>query len=72
MWAMGCVIFHMCAHDPPFYGENLISLGYNIVNKPPKKIPTSYSQELNQFILKLLDKQPTSRPSAKEIMTILS
>jgi len=62
----------MCAFDPPFYGENLISLGYNIVNKSPKKIPATYSTELADFITKLLDKQPATRPSSKEVVTILN
>lgn len=69
---MGCVIFHMCSHEPPFYGENLISLGYNIVNKNPKKIPSAYSTELANFITRLLDKQPATRPSSKEVVTILN
>jgi NIMA (never in mitosis gene a)-related kinase len=43
IWAYGCVIFHLAALEPPFSGENLINLGYNIVNKPPKPLPTQYS-----------------------------
>lgn len=39
IWAFGCVIFHLAALEPPFIGENLINLGYNIVNKPPKPLP---------------------------------
>lgn len=43
IWAFGCVIFHLAALEPPFSGDNLINLGYNIVNKPPKPLPTQYS-----------------------------
>ena len=43
IWALGCVIFHMAALEPPFHGDNLISLGYNIVNKAPKGLPPQYS-----------------------------
>lgn len=71
IWAMGCVLFELAALAPPFYGENIISLGFNIVNKNPKKIPGIYSNSLKKFILTLLDKNPAKRPSAKEIESIL-
>lgn len=38
IWAVGCVAYFMCECDPPFSGSNLISLGYNIVNRSPKPI----------------------------------
>jgi len=68
---MGCVLYHLCTQGPPFYGENLISLGYNIVNKQPKPIPSTYSSTLSSFILSLLNKQPASRPSSNEVVTML-
>ena len=68
---MGCVLFHLCSKSPPFYGENLISLGYNIVNKVPKKIPSSYSKELKKFITSLLEKKPSIRPTARQALQTL-
>jgi NIMA (never in mitosis gene a)-related kinase 2 len=46
VWALGCVLYHMCAFEPPFVGENLISLGYQIVHKAPKNLPPIYSKAL--------------------------
>lgn len=69
---MGCVLFHLCNLGPPFYGENLISLGYNIVNKSPKPIAKHYSKELQALIFSLLDKKPTNRPSAKEAASTIT
>ena len=39
VWALGCVIFYMASLEPPFQGENLIALGYSIVNRAPKALP---------------------------------
>ena len=69
---MGCVLFQLCSLGPPFYGENLISLGYNIVNKKPKPIPKMYSKELSNFIMSLLDKNPAKRPSSKESVNMIT
>ena len=43
IWAIGCVLYHLAALRPPFYSENLVSLGYNIVHKFPSKLPKQYS-----------------------------
>jgi len=43
LWAFGCVLYHMAALEPPFNGESLVALGFNIVHKFPKPIPSTYS-----------------------------
>ncbi|CAD8199171.1 unnamed protein product [Paramecium pentaurelia] len=70
IWALGCVVFYMAALEPPFQGENLIALGYSIVNRAPKALPPQYSTRLSQFIWKLLEKIPALRPSIQEVNTI--
>lgn len=66
IWAIGCVLYHICALEPPFQGENLITLGFNIVNKNPKPLPGLYSAKLMNIINFLLQKNPAKRPSARE------
>ncbi len=39
----------MAALEPPFYGDNLIALGYSIVNKSAKRIPENYTGYLNIY-----------------------
>lgn len=40
VWALGCVFYHICCLDTPFKGDNLIALGFNIIHKFPKPIPS--------------------------------
>lgn len=68
VWALGCVIYHMCSLETPFKGENLISLGFNIVHKYPKPIPAQYSSKLNSFIMQFLEKNAHQRPKLQEII----
>ena len=60
-------MYHLTALEPPFYGENLITLGYNIVHKYPKPIGNKYSPRLSNFIFKLLDKTPNNRPKISDV-----
>ena len=54
VWAVGCVVYQLCTLDPPFTGENLITLGYAICKDQPQDIPGQYSQKLRVMISKFL------------------
>ena len=47
-----------------------MALGYNIVNKPPKEMPSHISKILRETILKMLEKNPTQRPNIKEVSVL--
>ena len=66
IWSFGCSLYHLASLDPPFTGNNLIVLGNNIVKGRPKELPGFYSNELKNFIGKMLTKKPEKRPSAKD------
>ena len=68
IWALGCVLYHLTNFEPPFIGENLISLGFNIVNKPPKPLNSMYSLRLANFIFRLLEKNPGKRPKVMDLI----
>lgn len=72
VWAMGCILYQMCTGKAPFAGENLISLGYSIVHNQPPPISNAYSSELSELVMKLLEKNPTKRPSAAEAFMLIS
>ena len=71
IWALGCIIYYMAALEAPFLGDNLITLGNNIVQKPTPDIPTKYSNKLSEVINLLLQKESANRPSASEILRVV-
>uniref|UniRef100_A0A8C8RIV1 non-specific serine/threonine protein kinase n=1 Tax=Pelusios castaneus TaxID=367368 RepID=A0A8C8RIV1_9SAUR len=70
IWALGCVLFEMCALRPPFDGINLVSLFYKIVKGVYAPVPKCYSQPLQDLIRAILEKCPEKRPSASSILNI--
>lgn len=62
------MVYYLACLEPPFSGENLISLGYNIVNRFPKNLPIAYSENLSSFIMALLEKNNEKRKSLVEIL----
>ncbi|EGR31459.1 protein kinase domain protein [Ichthyophthirius multifiliis] len=71
IWAIGVALYHVSCFETPFSGDNLIALGYNIVNNQPKPLPNIYSQELSNFIGKIIEKDPLKRPSAQQLVEYL-
>ena len=61
----------MASLEPPFQGDNLITLGNNIVNKKPKPMPQIYSSKFVNFVEKLLAKKPSERPTAKVAVMLI-
>jgi serine/threonine protein kinase len=68
IWGLGCVLYKLCALDPPFLGENLNILGQNIVIKSFKSLPPKFTPKLVSFITNLLEKNPKSRPNILEVI----
>lgn len=67
IWGLGCVLHHLACLEPPFHGENLIILGYNILHKQPKKPPFIYGEKLSNLIFSLLNKNVLGRPNIKQV-----
>ena len=71
VWAIGCAIYHLACLEPPFQGDNLITLGNSIVNKKAKPLPQIYSSKMQNFIDKFLIKKASERPTAKECVQLI-
>ncbi|XP_068103801.1 uncharacterized protein [Hyperolius riggenbachi] len=70
IWALGCVLYEMCALKPAFNATNLISLFYKIVKGEYAPLPDCYSSNLHLLVKSILDKCPDSRPSTNGILSL--
>lgn len=68
IWAMGCILYEMCALSYPFNASNLLGLVYQIVQQEPAAVPDEYSPGLRQLVGQLLSKDPDGRPDAPAIL----
>jgi len=69
MWALGCVIYELCALRVPFEANDLPHLVDKIVRGPTAKIPTpQFSRELSDLVGELLLRMPNQRPTAEKVL----
>jgi len=71
VWALGCVLYEICALKRAFESSSLAGLIYRIVNDRHDEIPGFYSQDMNDLISQLLAKSLESRLSLSEVSAIL-
>ncbi|GBG29127.1 Serine/threonine-protein kinase Nek2 [Hondaea fermentalgiana] len=70
IWALGCLIYEMCALRPPFEAANVVSLGKRISAGRFSRIPMRYSDELQAVVQSMLTLSPTRRPSVSQLMSL--
>merc|ERR1719183_418533 len=70
VWALGCVLFELCALKRAFESSSLAGLIYRIVNDRHDPIPDLYSKSLSDLISQLLAKSTQSRPSLTDLSAI--
>lgn len=68
IWAMGCILYEMCALRVPFDGHDLKSLIRNITKAPTPDLPPRYSKSLQDLLNMLLNRDPSCRPEAEEVL----
>ncbi|XP_030849826.1 serine/threonine-protein kinase Nek6 [Strongylocentrotus purpuratus] len=69
VWALGCLLYEVCAFEPAFDAHNLLSLYYKIVKGDNPTIPSTYSTDLQDLLTFILEKDPDKRPSATTILS---
>jgi len=71
LWSLGLLIIELASGEYP-YGKrkSFIEMIQNILNSPEPNLPDNglYSEELRDFLNKILTKDPKKRPTAAELM----
>jgi len=69
VWALGCVVYELCAMHVPFEANDLPQLVNKIVCAPVARIPTAqYSRELSDIVYELFARQACQRPTAEKVL----
>jgi NIMA (never in mitosis gene a)-related kinase 1/4/5 len=68
IWAVGCVLFEMCALRVPFDAQDINQLVERIVRGTLPRIPSMYSKELSDIGAELLTREASRRPTASTIL----
>ncbi|XP_068182257.1 NIMA-related kinase 12 [Antennarius striatus] len=68
IWALGCLVYELCALRPPFTATNILSLFYKITKGEYDPVGNFYSEHISSLIQKMLCLDPEKRPSAEHIL----
>ncbi|XP_037063787.1 serine/threonine-protein kinase Nek11 isoform X1 [Peromyscus leucopus] len=70
IWSLACILYEMCCMDHAFAGSSFLSVVLNIVEGDTPSLPERYPQELNTIMERMLNKSPSLRPSAVEVLKV--
>ncbi|MFJ2645598.1 protein kinase [Streptomyces sp. NPDC087420] len=75
MYGLGCVLYELLTARPPFRADTPAVMVYRHVEAipdPPSRRGPALPGELDDFVLRLLTKDPARRPTAEEAISFLS
>jgi serine/threonine protein kinase len=70
IWSLGCLLYELCAKEPPFNARTHIELFNKIKIGHVKPIPPVYSGELQKVISSCLQVNPNSRPDTAQLLNL--
>ncbi|XP_019484476.1 PREDICTED: serine/threonine-protein kinase Nek11 isoform X2 [Hipposideros armiger] len=68
--SLACILYEMCCMNHAFSGSNFLSIVLKIVEGDTPSLPKRYPRALNAIMERMLNKNPSLRPSAIEILKI--
>jgi NIMA (never in mitosis gene a)-related kinase len=70
IWSLGCLLYELCAKEPPFNARTHIELFHKIKAGRVSPIPPVYSSELQKVITSCLQVNPNARPSTADLLNL--
>ncbi|KAH7316674.1 kinase-like domain-containing protein [Stachybotrys elegans] len=70
IWSLGCIIYELCAREPPFNAKTHYDLVQKIKLGKVSPLPDIYSPELNQVIKDCLKVNPDRRPDTAQLLNL--
>ncbi|KAJ3339171.1 G2-specific serine/threonine protein kinase [Gonapodya sp. JEL0774] len=68
IWSLGCLVYEMCALEPPFQAKSQAGLAAKIKLGKTPEIPKGYSNDLRNVIKSMLQVNHAKRPTAAELL----
>jgi len=68
VWAMGCVLYQLCAQKVPFDAQSIQGLVERISTGPLPPAPAGYAREVAALITEMLDRNAARRPPCSVIL----
>uniref|UniRef100_T1I6A3 non-specific serine/threonine protein kinase n=2 Tax=Rhodnius prolixus TaxID=13249 RepID=T1I6A3_RHOPR len=68
IWALGCLVYELCALMPPFNGSTIIELANTIKRGKYKSIPSHYSESIRKIVSFMLSTKHEFRPTIEMIL----
>ena len=68
IWALGVVLYEMCAHKYPYDAQNIEELEEKVRSKKYEPIPQGVTKDFNMIIKQCLQKKPENRATIDEII----
>jgi hypothetical protein len=68
VWALGVLLYELCALAPPFRGRNLLELSRQICGGEFAPAPAQFSTLAHRSIESLLQVDPSTRPTAQDFL----
>lgn len=70
IWSVGCIIYELCTHNPPFNANSHLQLIQRIRKGEYAPIPSTYSKDLSNVINQCLKTNPHHRPDTASLLTV--
>ncbi|KAF9879606.1 hypothetical protein CkaCkLH20_03149 [Colletotrichum karsti] len=70
IWSLGCIIYELCAREPPFNAKSHFQLVQKIKEGKVSPLPSCYSSELMGCIKDCLRVNPDHRPDTAQLLNL--